>query len=569
MTIHKSLFSIVFGVGIGVLAYPMYAQQSFGGDADVPESASEVASQRPVGQKWKGFAPIPSSANVFPSSARRQESGHEQPQRRGTQRQLNGQTFRSTKLIGTEITNAQGQAIGKVVDFVTDAQGNILYPLVSYSGSPGFSGKLFAVPYGSLRFGTGPANRSTAQLSFDPQLLQNAPNFASSNFPEFSDPALQNRLNAYYQSGNSTSAPGSPTITTGNTGAMANPVLPLTGNRSNIVGVNATAGNSTISATGAAFPSAAITGPTGSPAGSSVPTQSVIGSSGSPAGSSIIGPGGSPAGSSVPGGSIVGPTGAPGGTSLPPTTANGSTVVSGSSATGTSASPPDATPTSSSVISATGSPASGTTSTAASVSGNDALMIRSSQLAGMPIQDSNGNVTGKVVDFVTDANGNGRYAVVTMSGDSRNIIVPTSAVNLRANGTGSNFATLRLASPNLQNAPGFTGNTWPSFTNPQFINDINAFYQQSPSVFNNYPAVPTIGTPATLGPSPSVNTANSSSLFPEQNTRQPASSVTGANQNNSGQLFPRSQTAAPATGGTSPAVSQPSNGGTSGTVPRR
>ena len=78
-----------------------------------------------------------------------------------------GQTFRSTSLLGTTISDANGQAIGKVVDFVTDAQGNILYPLVSYSGSPGFSGRLFAVPPGSIRFGAGANNSATARLSFD------------------------------------------------------------------------------------------------------------------------------------------------------------------------------------------------------------------------------------------------------------------------------------------------------------------------------------------------------------------------------------------------------------------
>src|SRR6186713_142208 len=126
MKIHNCLFNIVFGVGVSVLTYPVYAQQNAGGDADEPESAGEIMSQRPIGQKWKGFAPIPNSTITPSSSPRRQESVRQPSpgnERRGLQPLLTGQTFRSTNLIGASITNADGQVIGKVVDFVTDAQG--------------------------------------------------------------------------------------------------------------------------------------------------------------------------------------------------------------------------------------------------------------------------------------------------------------------------------------------------------------------------------------------------------------------------------------------------------------
>ncbi|MCE9528992.1 MAG: PRC-barrel domain-containing protein, partial [Planctomycetales bacterium] len=37
-------------------------------------------------------------------------------------------TFRSSQLIGTNITDADGRAIGKIVDFVSDSRGNIQFP---------------------------------------------------------------------------------------------------------------------------------------------------------------------------------------------------------------------------------------------------------------------------------------------------------------------------------------------------------------------------------------------------------------------------------------------------------
>jgi hypothetical protein len=295
MNLRNYITHAAVGFGLSLPVVPAIAQQQAAADADVPESAGVITPQRDAAPKWKGFAPVPKAAKVAAG------------QRSDGRLLTSGPTFRSTSLLGMTISDANGQPVGKVVDFVTDAQGNILYPLVSYSGSPGFGGRLFAVPRGSLRFGAGPNNSSMAQLSFDPQLLRNAPSFASSQFSQLSDPAFQNRLNSYYQSssfprnaffrvGGAMNTSGSPAV---------NPSLPLTG----VPSTEATGFNT---AGGTFVPNAAVvSGTIPAPA-----TGSIIGSSGSPAGpSSIIGPSGAPGGSTLPAESVIGPSGSPAGTS--------------------------------------------------------------------------------------------------------------------------------------------------------------------------------------------------------------------------------------------------------------
>ena len=334
-------FAVGFGLSFSVV--PAVAQQQAASDADAAESAGMITSPRDAAVKWKGFAPVPQAANRSAGAVVRRQAWQQRPEQRRESRPGSGQTFRSSSLLGTAITDANGQVIGKVVDFVTDGQGNILYPLISYSGTPGFSGRVFAVPRGSLRFAPGSGDGSTAQLSFEPLLLQNAPSFASGQFSALNEPVFQNRLNAYYQSvllpSNNSKASGGAMNTMNS--SLVNPPLPLTGGVADAQAAGFSTQNGTLTpvvTAGGTSSGPLLFGFSGLPAGASAQGQgvippsatgSIIGPSGSPAGSSFIGgnvPGGSattsitgpsgvPGGSTLPGGSMIGPSGSPAGTS--------------------------------------------------------------------------------------------------------------------------------------------------------------------------------------------------------------------------------------------------------------
>jgi ribosomal 30S subunit maturation factor RimM len=332
-----------------------------------------------------------------------------------------GATFRSTQLIGTDITDADGRAIGKIVDFVSDARGNILYAIVSYSGSAGFTGKLFAIPPSGLTFTAGANNTTTAQLTFDPLVLKNAPSFSSTRFPDFSDQTLVNQIQSFFAD----------ILPSTNGATTTDTRIPGTTGTEN-AGFPAASGTTRTGTSGSAATGADL----------STPITSTRASSTTKSDTSVVGRTGSPAASSLPGGTVVGRTGSPASESVP-------SSVAGDVRTG---------------VEAEGNAAS------------NRMMLRSSQMVGMSIQDNKGQVIGKVLDFVGDTTGNNRFAIVSLGSDGRNIILPYHALRFQSGASGSNFATLRVAPGQLKTAPSFTGNEFPDFTDQSLLADIQKFY---------------------------------------------------------------------------------------------
>ena len=389
-------------------------------------------------------------------------------------------TFRSTQLIGTNITNADGQLVGRVVDFVSDARGNILYPIVSYSGTTGFAGKLFAIPYSGLRFSAGDNNTTTAQFAFDPQVLKNAPSFTATRFPDFSDRAFLNELRDFYANVIPNSSDLRKTAT--------DPTVPANG-PGDRVQTQVQAGTPTLPAD----PTLPANGPgdrpatlnpalpaTRTPPAATTPDARIPGTTGTENAGFPANPGTRPAAGDI--GSVVGSTGSPAGSSTAGATVTGSTgSFAGSSTTSTN-------------------------------SNANRMMLRSSQMLGMAIQDNRGESIGKVVDFVGDNMGNSQFAVVSLGSDGRNIVVPFHALHFQAGAKGSNFASLRIAPGQLKNAPSFTGNEWPNFMDSKYTNQVSQFYSDmlpAPGTsrgydYGRFPGTSTDGTKFPEGRNPAA-----------------------------------------------------------------
>jgi sporulation protein YlmC with PRC-barrel domain len=360
-----------------------------------------------------------------------------------------GATFRSTQLIGTNITDADGNMIGKVVDFVSDARGNILFPIVSYSGSAGFTGKLFAIPPLGLTFNAGANNSTSAQFAFDPQLLKNAPSFSSTRFPDFSDQAFVNQIKSFFADilpGADRNVATDPTVPANGPGDRVStqekantptlptdPTLPANG-----PGDRPATVNPALPRTAAPSPSTTSTKIPGTTGTENAGFPPVLGVAGTEATSS--------AGTSIPGGTVDGSTGAP--------------------------------------VSSSATSSVRTVDTAGSFA-NNSIMLRTSQMVGMSIQDSQGQTIGKVVDLVGDGSGAPRFAIASL-GDGRNIVLPATALRFQAGANGSNIATLRVALGQLKNAPSFTGTDFPDFSSRQFLTSMERFYS---------PLLPSIATP--------------------------------------------------------------------------
>jgi len=111
----------------------------------------------------------------------------------------------------------------------------------------------------------------------------------------------------------------------------------------------------------------------------------------------------------------------------------------------------------------------------AGTSKNSSLMLRSSQVLGMPLWNEDGQSIGKVVDVVGDAGGQSQFAVVSLKGDERMIVLPYSGLRFQVGSRGDNHALLRIAPTQLKNAPSFIGDEWPAFTS-KYSGWVTKFY---------------------------------------------------------------------------------------------
>jgi hypothetical protein len=61
--------------------------------------------------------------------------------------------YRSSKIIGSGVTNDQQETIGKIDDLLVGRSDKVLYAVISVGGFLGVGSKLVAVPYDSLSIG--------------------------------------------------------------------------------------------------------------------------------------------------------------------------------------------------------------------------------------------------------------------------------------------------------------------------------------------------------------------------------------------------------------------------------
>jgi sporulation protein YlmC with PRC-barrel domain len=107
-------------------------------------------------------------------------------------------THRASKLIGMSVRNSQGEKLGTVEDLVADMNtGKIGYVAMGFGGVLGFGEKLFAVPFGQLKFERG-TNESYFVLNVPKEELKTAPGFDRDHWPNMADPNWARDIDQYY-----------------------------------------------------------------------------------------------------------------------------------------------------------------------------------------------------------------------------------------------------------------------------------------------------------------------------------------------------------------------------------
>lgn len=109
-------------------------------------------------------------------------------------------TFRSSKLVGMNVKNSKNQDLGKIEDLVIDERGHVRYAAISFGGFLGFNNKYFAVPWRSLKVKHDAGSSSYyVELNVTKEYLDAAHGFPSDKWPDFADPEMNKKIDAYWQ----------------------------------------------------------------------------------------------------------------------------------------------------------------------------------------------------------------------------------------------------------------------------------------------------------------------------------------------------------------------------------
>jgi sporulation protein YlmC with PRC-barrel domain len=112
-------------------------------------------------------------------------------------RQDVAQTHRAKKVIGMNVKNSQGEALGEIHDLVLNFDnGNIAYVVISSGGLLGVGDALRAVPWKALSLNS---QADGFILNMDQTAWKNAPSFKDNDWPEVTDREWYRQLESYYR----------------------------------------------------------------------------------------------------------------------------------------------------------------------------------------------------------------------------------------------------------------------------------------------------------------------------------------------------------------------------------
>lgn len=102
----------------------------------------------------------------------------------------------ASTLAGDSVRNSAGEDLGKIDQIMIDIQsGRIAYAVLSFGGILGMGNKLFAVPWSALKVDE---DEKRFVLNADKKMLENAPGFDKSHWPDMADTTWGSEVFRYY-----------------------------------------------------------------------------------------------------------------------------------------------------------------------------------------------------------------------------------------------------------------------------------------------------------------------------------------------------------------------------------
>ena len=103
---------------------------------------------------------------------------------------------RASKLIGSDVRNAQGENLGEIKDLIIDVNNaRVYYAVLSFGGFLGLGDKLFAYP---VRAFSQAADNDKVILNVDKAKLKAAPGFDKDRYPDFADRRYGDEVDRYF-----------------------------------------------------------------------------------------------------------------------------------------------------------------------------------------------------------------------------------------------------------------------------------------------------------------------------------------------------------------------------------
>lgn len=107
------------------------------------------------------------------------------------------QSHRAKAVIGMDVKNSQGEALGEIHDLVLNFdEGDIAYVVISSGGLLGMGDTLRAVPWKALSLNS---QANGFLLNIDQTAWKNAPSFKENDWPEVADREWNRKLESYYR----------------------------------------------------------------------------------------------------------------------------------------------------------------------------------------------------------------------------------------------------------------------------------------------------------------------------------------------------------------------------------
>jgi sporulation protein YlmC with PRC-barrel domain len=104
----------------------------------------------------------------------------------------------ASRLIGMEVQNRQGEALGEVIDLIVDTSSEeVEYAILSFGGVMNLGDKLFAYPLEQFDR-TGARDQDKLTLNVSAERLESAPGFDRSLWPDFDRSEYRDQIERYY-----------------------------------------------------------------------------------------------------------------------------------------------------------------------------------------------------------------------------------------------------------------------------------------------------------------------------------------------------------------------------------